>query len=110
MAEQIQISISDVMPTRPCRFSLCLQGGCVFADFDVSSDGLVYAVRVSFDGYGCCHSNEVTKMDPDDSHAILSMVRQGHIEDAAASDILRRYFRANQDVIWDDALTEHGLI
>lgn len=25
-------------------------------------------------------------------------------------DVLRRYFRANSGVIWDDALTEHNLL
>jgi hypothetical protein len=42
-----------MLPTRPCRFCLSLQGASVFADFDVDADGRVFAVRVSFDGYGC---------------------------------------------------------
>jgi hypothetical protein len=37
------------------------------------------------------------------------MVKQGSI-DAAASEVLRAYFRQNRDALWSDALAHHGLI
>lgn len=99
-----------MLPSRPCRFCLSLQGGSVFADFNVDADGRLFAVRVSFDGYGCCHAPaNVGRMDVDDSDALLGMVKQGSI-DARASDALRAYFQQNRDAFWSDALAHHGLV
>lgn len=98
-----------MLPSRPCRFCLSLQGGSVFADFDVDPNGRVFAVRVSFDGYGCCHTPTIGRMSATDSAALLAMVEANQIGPAAGA-ILRTYFRANRDVIWDDALKKHRLI
>lgn len=104
---------SPMEPTRPCRFCLCLQGGSVFADFDVDPDGRVFAVRVSFDGYGCCDSPTVGRMSMHDSEALLAMVQRGSIDETdarAATKILRAYFQQNRDALWSDALVEHRLL
>ena len=98
-----------MLPSRPCRFCLSLQGSSVFADFDVDPDGRVFAVRVSFDGYGCCRSTSAGRMSLADSEALLAMVEQEAL-DASAANILRTYFRDNRDVFWADALEHHGLI
>jgi hypothetical protein len=99
-----------MQPSRPCRFCLSLQGGSVFADFDVDPDGRVFAARVSFDGYGCCHAPaEVGRMSLRDSEALLAMVQQGSIE-AVAAEILRAYFQQNRDALWSEALADHGLL
>ena len=99
-----------MLPSRPCHFCLSLQGGSVFADFDVTADGRVFAVRVSFDGYGCCTAPaDIGRMDTHDSAALLAMVGRGSI-DATGADVLRAYFRQNRDALWSDALEEHGLI
>jgi hypothetical protein len=82
----------------------------VFADFDVDPDARVFAVRVSFDGYGCCDApSDIGRMDARDSDALLWMVKRGSI-DATASEILRAYFRRNRDALWSDALAHHGLV
>jgi hypothetical protein len=99
-----------MLPSRPCRFCLSLRGGSVFADFDVDPDGRVFAVRVSFDGYGCCDAPaDVGRMRMHDSDALLAMVEQGSIE-ATAADVLRAYFQQNRDAFWSDALAHHDLI
>ena len=99
-----------MLPSRPCRFCLSLQGGSAFADFNVDADGRVFAVRVSFDGYGCCDAPaNVGRMDAHDSDALLAMVKQGSI-DARASDVLRAYFQENRHAFWSDALADHGLV
>jgi hypothetical protein len=99
-----------MLPSRPCRFCLGLQGGSVFADFDLDPDGRIFAVRVSFDGYGCCHAPaEVGRMGVRDSALLLAMVQRGSV-DAAAADILRAYFQQNRDAFWSDALAHHGLL
>jgi hypothetical protein len=99
-----------MLPTRPCRFCLRLQGGSVFADFDLDSDGRVFAVRVSFDGYGCCTAPaDIGRMEADDSAALMSMVKRDSI-DAEGAEVLRRYFRQNRDALWSDALAHHDLM
>ena len=107
----IAIEVYPVMPTRPCSFCLCLQGGSVFADFDTDDASLVSLRRISFDGFGCCEPKEPTrKMDPEASRSLLNAIDSGGLEDLLIQDILRKYFRENADVIWSDALTEHELL
>ena len=104
----MEIDVYPPMQGRPCRFCLMLQDGCVFADFEVDSDGRVFAVRVSFDGHGCCSPTDVGRMSPQDSAALLAMVAQGAV--AAAEPILRAYFQQNRHAIWSDALEENELL
>jgi hypothetical protein len=107
----MNIALSPPMPSRPCRFCLSLQGDSVFADFDVDPDGRVFAVRVSFDGYGCCRAPaDVGRMDLRDSEALLAMVQQGAVDEAVAAAALRTYFQQNRNAFWSDALADHGLL
>ncbi len=98
------------MPTRPCKFCLGFQDDSVFADFDVDEEGRVRLLRISFDGYGCCHTDRVTKMDPTDSRLLVAAVDRGNVGESAIETTLRGYFRANSEVIWKDALTDHDLL
>jgi hypothetical protein len=99
-----------MLPSRPCHFCLSLQGGSVFADFDVDPDGRIFVVRISFDGYGCCRAPaEVGRMGVRDSEVLLAMVQQGSV-DAAVARALRAYFRQNRDAFWSDALAHHSLL
>jgi hypothetical protein len=98
-------------PSRPCRFCLCLQGGSVFADFDIDSDGRVYLVRISFDGYGCCATEgRVAHMPLDESHTLVKLVDADDVNRDEIREILYRYFDQNQNLIWRDALVEHDLL
>jgi hypothetical protein len=67
---------------RGSRFGLCLQGGSVFADFDVDKNSTIFAARVSFDGYGCCEcpSSKIGRMSQDDSRMLLDMLARRTIE------------------------------
>jgi hypothetical protein len=99
-----------MLPTRPCRFCLALQGGSVFADFDVDSDDRVFVVRISFDGYGCCHAPaDVGRMNAHDSAALLGMVQAGAFDERAAP-VLRNYFQQIRAALWSDALARHRLL
>lgn len=97
--------------TRPCSFCLCLQYGSVFADFNIESDGLVYVVRISFDGFGCCTTDgKVTRLPPDESYTLVELVKTDDVNRDEIREILYRYFDRNKNVIWRDALTEHELL
>ena len=96
--------------TRSCRFSLCLQDGSVFADFDVDEHQRVYLVRISFDGYGCCECpKRMGRMSANDSIAILNMVERQDLAEPLAT-LLRTYLATNKSVLWEDALRDHDLI
>jgi hypothetical protein len=97
--------------TRPCSFCLCLQGGSVFADFNIDSDGRVYVVRISFDGYGCCATDgRVTRLPLDESHTLIKLIDTDDVNRNEIREILYRYFEENKNVIWRDALVEHDLL
>lgn len=97
--------------TRPCDFCLCLQDGCVYADFATDSAGHTYLVRISFDGYGCCHTDSgVSSMSADDTRTLSNAIADDDVDNDSTRDILRRYFDANKNRIWSDALVEHGLL
>src|SRR5579864_9248749 len=111
--EPIAMEISTYFwtaPARPCRFCLCLHGGSVFADFDIDSDGRVHLVRISFDGYGCCATEgKVGRMSLHDSQTLVKLVDAEDVNRDEIREILYRYFKQNQNVIWQDALVEHQL-
>jgi hypothetical protein len=97
--------------SRPCRFSLCLQGGSVFADFSIDSDGRVYLVRISFDGFGCyVTEGKVARMPLDESHTLVNLVNTDDVNRDEIREILYRYFDQNQNVIGREALVEHELL
>ena len=106
----ISAELFTVMPSRPCSFCLSLQGGQVFADFDIDAGGLVSLLRISFDSYGCCHLSRASKMAAEDSRLIRSAVALKKNKKSDVQHVLRRYFQSNSVEIWRDALEEYGFI
>ena len=107
----IAIETFPMMPTRPCSFCLCLQEGSVFADFDTDDAGIISLRRISFDGFGCCAAGDsISRMSSGDSRLLLEAIARGDLASVQVEETLRRYFRENKDVIWNDALTQHGLL
>lgn len=97
--------------TRPCYFCLCLQGGSVFADFNLDSDGRAYLVRISFDGYGCCDTEgKVTRLSLDESQTLIKQFVADDVNRDEVREILHRYFDQNKNVIWRHALEEYALL
>lgn len=106
ISKKVGLSLS-----RPCRFCLCLQGGSVFADFDVDSEERVHLVRISFDGHGCCPTEgKATKMPVGESRTFVRLVNSADVNCDQLRDLLYRYFEQNQGVIWRHALENHELI
>ena len=106
----IHIEIFPAPATRPCRYCLSLQGGSVFADFDIDN-GNAQLMRISFDGHGCCNLEDSgRKMNKEDSDRFIEMIEAKNIVQDEMSAILTRYFKENTDVIWEDALVENALL
>ena len=107
----ISVETFPRMPTRPCNFCLCLQGGSVFADFDTDDAEIISLRRISFDGFGCCEVGQsITKMSSGDSRLLLDAIARGELGSVQVEQALRRYFRENKNVIWSDALAKHDLL
>jgi hypothetical protein len=103
--------VASPLPSRPCRVCLALQHDSVFADFDLDAGGQLILSRISFDGFGCCApAAGIRPLEGDHSRRLLEWTSHASIEDPEIELILRAYFRANEDVLWSDALREHGLV
>jgi hypothetical protein len=88
-----------------------MQDDSVFADFDVDDDGSVFLLRISFDGYGCCSTmGKARPMNQTDSKRFVSLIERNSVTSVEFNNIVSKYFRENSDVIWKDALIEHGLL
>lgn len=102
---------SEPMPTRPCYFAIALQDDSVFADFKINDSDCLRLVRISFDGYGCCHPEEsIGEIDATSSKILISSVKKSYSELPEISKILCEYFCENKSFLWEDALQDHGLI
>ena len=85
----------------------------MFADFDIDQNHCLYLVRISFDGYGCCHPDSsvgIGKIDNQKSKLIIKAIEGDCLETVEVIEALKNYFRENKAVLWEDALTEYGLI
>ncbi|MFK8012152.1 MAG: hypothetical protein AB8B80_08945 [Marinicellaceae bacterium] len=99
------------MPTRPFKFCLALQEDSVFTDFDMNHNGCLYLVRISFDGYGCCHpESEVGKIDNETSKRLIKIIENDKFSTSEASKILSKYFKENKAKLWEYALVDHDII
>ena len=101
------------MPTRPCKYCLAFQDDSVFADFDMNQKGGLYLVRISFDGYGCCHPNlkiGISELNTEKSRKLIKNIEANSLETSEVAEILREYFRQNKAALWEDALRDHELI
>lgn len=99
------------MPTRPCLYCLGFQGGSVWADFDKDESGCLYLVRISYDGYGCCHVNkDVAKLSNDRSSVLIRHIETDELASPLATKIIHDYLYEIRNGIWEEALRDHGLI
>jgi hypothetical protein len=102
-----------MLPTRPCDFCLALQDDSVFADFKLDEHGRAHLVRISYDGYGCCHPEfnaDRGYMCREDTKQLLDLIESDKVQHPDAARILSTFFSQHQDDIWADALRDHELL
>ena len=90
-----------------------MQGDSVFADFEVDENNCLYVVRISYDGYGCCHPEKNKQpgvIDPESSRQLIELIEGNELGNPEATAILRGYFKENKESLWEEALEEHGLV
>ena len=105
----LHVEVHPTTASRPCDFCLCLEGGSVFADFEVTETGRISLRRISFDGYGCCEAT-FQPMSHADSEFLRDWVGNKSGDEARLDMLLRRYFGDNSPPILNDALVDHQLL
>jgi hypothetical protein len=99
----------EPMPTRPCRYCLCFNGSCVFADFELHNDCL-YIVRISFDGHGCYKIDDPTwQINADNSKRVIDWIEADNVDHDEMRAILIAYFQDRKTQEIDEALAYNNI-
>jgi hypothetical protein len=97
--------------TRKADFYLGCLDSSVFVDFNISNDNLIYLVRISFDGYGCCNLyDNAESLNVTDSQEFLKEIEKEILNQETIGSLVKQIVKMNQDLIWKDALEEYGLL
>lgn len=101
-----------VMPSsRIASYYLGCLNGCVYLDFNESTDGRITLCRISFDGFGCCnlgdHSNY---LDAESSGLFIREIKKHVIDQEVMAVLVKKLVRLNSDLIWEEALKRYRLI
>ena len=101
-----------IMPeSRKADYYLGCLDGCVFIDFNRTSDNLIYLRRISFDGYGCCDLQDKTKiLNIELSKEFLIEIDKDVLEQEKMIILVKEIIKINKEEIWIDALIEYDLI
>jgi hypothetical protein len=86
--------------------------GCIFADFAFvpsshSQSRRLKLLRISFDGHGCCTTPKSSEMDSKKTDLLMETSNE---EVDKITQIIVQYLRENHKILWEDALTEYGII
>src|SRR5690606_40739803 len=96
---------------RKADFYLECLDGCVFLDFNFTTDKRINLCRISFDGYGCCNiDNNAKCLDKQLSKEFIDEIGKENLEQEKITKVVLELIRLNKDNIWTDALEEYKLI
>ncbi|GAB5526974.1 MAG: hypothetical protein Roseis2KO_48460 [Roseivirga sp.] len=111
MNENSHIVKTSMPDTRPADYYLSCLGGCVFIDFDLGDNGLIYLRRISFDGYGCCRlSQEAIPFDKSDSALFQHTYRQLEMDQKIMSRLIYTALNLNRSNLWEAPLKAYDLL
>jgi hypothetical protein len=97
--------------SRQADFYLSCLDGCVFIDFNETSDKLISLCRISFDGYGCCNlPNNSNLLDAEKSKLFKEEITKKELNQEMITTLVLEIIKINQAFIWTDALEEYNLI
>ena len=97
--------------TREADYYLGCLDSAVFLDFNVSDENLVYLIRISFDGYGCCNFEDKSKpLSIEDSKIFIQFINQDEFFQYIIGSLVKKAIRINKENIWIEALNEYELL
>lgn len=106
------IFFKSIMPiSRKADYCLGCLDSSVFLDFNVSDDNLVFLIRISFDGYGCCDFEEKSKsLNIEDSKIFIQFINNDELFQNIIRILVKKAIEINKENIWIDALNEYELL
>lgn len=97
--------------TRKADYYLGCLVSSVFLDFNVSGENLVFLIRISFDGYGCCNFEENSKpLSIEDSKIFIQFINHDELFQNIIRSLVKKAIEINKENIWIDALNEYELL
>lgn len=101
--------ITTMPASRPADYYLTCLDGCVFLDFN-NINGVIYLVRMSFDGFGCCNLGAESKpLNEVDSAQFIGMFQRQCLEQNIMEILVKKLVLINQSIIWQDAIEQYNL-
>ncbi len=97
--------------SRKADFYLGCLDGCVFLDFNYTTEKRINLCRISFDGYGCCSLDNNSKcLDEQSSKDFIYEIGKDNLDQEKISKLVLELIRLNKENIWTDALEEYNLL
>jgi hypothetical protein len=100
------------MPSsRQADYYLGCLDGCVFIDFNLTSNKLISLRRISFDGYGCCNlTDNANSLDFEKSSSFVAELTKKELDQDKLTPLIKEIIKINKEYIWTDALERYNLI
>ena len=96
--------------TRPADYYLEFNNFSVCIDFKEDMNGLIYLVRISFDGYGCCEvNNPNTTLDTYESSRFVDQLKSNNLDQETIKNLVDKLISTNGSTIRKDALKAYDL-
>lgn len=111
MKQDFEFFKTKMPDSRKADFYLGCLDGCVFLDFNYTTEKRINLCRISFDGYGCCNLDLKAKcIDDQLSKDFIEEISKENLDQEKITKIVLELIRLNEDNIWIDALEEYNLI
>jgi len=111
MGQDFDFFKTSMPDSRKADFYLGCLDGCVFLDFNYTTDKLINLCRISFDGYGCCNIDNNTKcLDEQLSKEFIDEIEKDNLDQEKITKVVLELIRLNKENIWTVALDAYKLI
>lgn len=111
MKKDFDLFIATMPDTRKADYYFGCLDSSVFIDFNRSHDNLIYLVRISFDGYGCCNLDELSHcLNTEESQCFIKEMEKRKFDQMTMIKLIKEAINLNKKHIWGDALKEYELM
>jgi len=111
MGQDFDFFKTTMPDSRKADFYLGCLDGCVFIDFNFTTDKRINLCRISFDGYGCCNIDSNAKcLDNLLSKEFIDEMEKDNLDQEKITKVVLELIRLNKENIWTDSLKEYKLI
>ena len=111
MKQDFEFFKTTMPDSRKADFYLGCLDGCVFLDFNFTTDNRIYLCRISFDGFGCCNIDNTGKcLDNQLSKEFVDEIEKDNLDQEKITKLVLELIRLNKDNIWTDSLEEYKMI